>query len=143
MKYELVPFHTVAEFIAKNAKRHVDELKEDIVQSMPQIDWEYYLSLSEAGECMASIMSLDGEIKGYLVFIIMDNPMFKNRKEANSQWVYIFPEHRNCALNFIKKTNEYLKKLGVDDITYIIGNERIGKLLKLAGMKDTHKLWSI
>ena len=139
----LVPFHTVGREIAQNAETHWKEAIEDVANSSLKIDWEYFISLSQQGQCVASVLLVDNKMRGYSVYTIDSDPLFKDRIEATSQAFYIEPAFRRHAQSFLKESNEKLKELGVKGVNYMLGNERLGKLISRIGLKQKYTVWSI
>ncbi len=140
--YDFVPFHTVAEEIAKNLETHYDdvELKDDY--GRPNLDWDSYLQLSLAGKCKAAIAK-DGRLVGYTVFCISNNLNHKGVIEAVNTGIFIDKEYRGkITLTLIKKADEWLKEMGVMETIYILKDDRIGNLLKKADYKARHIVWS-
>lgn len=141
--YKLVPFHTIGKYVAQNAKNHHSNMLEEQIAASPKIDWEYYLSASHQGQCVAGVIQVNGEPKGYSVFIIDKDPMNKDRTEATSQALYIENDYRRYVQKFLKECNRLLTDGGVDSISYIFGNERLGKLMSRVGFKNKYTVWSI
>ncbi len=139
MIYDFVPFHLVAEEIAKNLENHYDP-NED---KFPNLDWDSYLQLSLADRCKAVIIRNEGKLIAYSVFCISQNLNHKEVLEAANTGIFIDKAYRGkIILEFLRKSDEYLKELGVMEVTHIINDERFGALLKRVGYKAKHKVWS-
>lgn len=143
MIYKLVPFHTIGHYVAQNADNHHSTMLEEKTEASPRIDWEYFLTLSQQGQCIASVMQVDNEVRGYSVFVLGNDTLYKDRLEATNQALYIEPEFRSHTQEFLKETNKLFKDLGVQSINYILGNERLGKLMSRVGFKDKYTVWSV
>jgi len=142
MIYDFVPFHLAAEEIAKNLEKHYDDvdLKDDY--GRPNLDWDSYLQLSLAGRCHA-VIARQGKIIGYSVFCISNNLNHRHIVEAVNTGIFIDKDFRGkITLELIRKSDEYLKELGVNEVSYILKDERIGILLRRGKYKAKHTLWS-
>lgn len=143
MIYDFVPFHLVAEEIAKNLENHYDDvdLKDDY--GRPNLDWDSYLQLSLAGRCRVLTARIDGKLIAYSCFCISNNLNHKGIIEAANTGIFIEKEYRGkITLEFIRKSDEFLKELGVTEVIYILNDNRIGALLKRAKYKAKHIVWS-
>lgn len=143
MIYNFVPFHLVAKEIAKNLEQHYDDvdLKDDY--GRPDLDWDSYLELSLAGKCKVIIVRKDERLIAYSVFCIGNNLNHKRIIEAANTGIFINKEYRGkIILEIVRKSDEFLRNLGVNEINYIIKDKRIGLLLKRVKYKAKHTIWS-
>lgn len=144
MKFECVPFHTIGHEIAKNMEKHYEEVQKKEGYGKVNADWKTYLELSASGQCLAFIGKDNDEIRAYSVFILTHNINHKTVMEASNCALYVWPEYRGKGtIHFLKWINKYLQDLGVNEIGYLMHDEKIGKLLHKIGMKPTHTLWTI
>lgn len=144
MIYELVPFHHVGDHIAGNIYNHYTDMDRKDDFGGPKVDWGYYLRMSHAGDCVVIIAVDDNnKIVAYSVFITFKNPNHQDTVHANSAAIFIEKEYRGkIAVELIKKSDGLLRSIGVTDVMYLMGDDRIGSLLKRAGYTNTKKLWS-
>lgn len=141
MRFDLVPFHEVGEEIAKKVPEHYQAVKD---YGPPNVDWDYYLQASLQGKCVAVTSRDNGVLVGYSVFFIETNANHKHILEASNSGIYVDPSHRGkTALQLLKKSNEFLKQLNINEINYTLKDARIGKLLARQGYKPEHTVWSI
>lgn len=143
MIYDFVPFHLVAEEIAKNLENHYDDvdLKDDY--GRPNLDWDSYLQLSLAGRCKVATVRKDEKLIGYSCFCISNNLNHRGIIEASNSGIFIDKEYRGkITLELIRKSDEYLKAIGVMETIYIFNDDRIGILLRRAKYKAKHTVWS-
>ena len=143
MIYDFVPFHLVAEEIAKNLENHYDDvdLKDDY--GRPNLDWDSYLQLSLAGRCRVVTVRDEERLVGYSCFCISNNLNHKGVIEAANTGIFIDKEYRGkITLELIRKSDEYLKAIGVIEAIYILNDDRIGALLRRAKYKAKHTVWS-
>lgn len=108
----------------------------------PEIDWDSYLAASYAGRVMV-VTARDGEkLVGYSIFTLGNNPRYKNIIEACNSGLFLEKPYRGrLSRLFIKKSDEYLKNLGVHETSYTLSDDRIGRML--AGYQSKYKIWSI
>jgi hypothetical protein len=107
------------------------------------LDWEYYLAASHSGQCFA-VAVYDGDFIGGSVFFISTNPNHKNILEATNSIIFLEEKHRGrIAIELFKKAHEFLKEFGVQEISYTLKDERIGRLLARSGFKPEATVWSI
>lgn len=143
MIYDFVPFHLVAEEIAKNLENHYNDvdLKDDY--GKPHVDWDSYLHSSLAGKCRVVTCHDDNNLIAYSVFLISNNLNHKGIIEACNSALFIHKSYRGkIILEFLRKSDEYLKKFGVIETIYLTNDDRIGTLLKRAKYKARHIVWS-
>ncbi len=88
MIYDFVPFHLVAEEIAKNLKNHYNDVDLKDEYGNPDLDWDAYLELSLAGKCHAVIVR-DTRLIAYSVFYISNNLNHKTLVEAANAGIFI------------------------------------------------------
>lgn len=143
MIYDFVPFHLVAEEIAKNLEQHYDDVDLKDEYGRPNLDWDSYLELSLAGRCKVVIARKDERLVAYLVFCIGNNLNHKGIVEAANAGIFIDKKYRGkITLEIIRKSDEYLRNSGVNEISYIIKDDRIGLLLKRVKYKAKYIIWS-
>lgn len=142
MIFDFVPFHVVAEEIALNLENHYDDvdLKDDY--GRPNLDWNSYLQLSLADRCKVVTVRTN-KLIAYSCFCISNNLNHKSILEAANAGIFINKEYRGkITLELLKKSDEFLKRIGVNEINYVIKDQRIGRLLKRRNYKAKHTVWS-
>lgn len=143
MIFDFVPFHEVAGDIAKNLDRHYDDVDFKDDYGRPDLDWDSYLNLSLAGLCKVVAVRKEGELIAYSVFCSGKNMNHKTKTEASNCGIWIKKEYRGRLINtLLKKSDEYLKELGIMEVNYILNDDRIGKLLKRVKYQARHIVWS-
>ena len=140
MMFEAKAFHEVATDVITASKAHEVRQKDDIF-----VDWEGYLQESLQGTCITFTMRDDaGKLIAYNMFLITSDPHRKNRIEAQNQMIWVAPEHRGKAsVRFMRDCHEWLKNKQINNVVYVMSDERIGKLLEKSGFKPTHTVWSL
>lgn len=142
MIYDFVPFHLVAEEIAKNLENHYDDVDLKDEYGRPNLDWDSYLQLSLAGRCKV-VTVRDPDLIAYSCFCISNNLNHKGVIEAANTGIFIAKEYRGkVTLELIRKSDEFLRCEGVNEVNYILKDERIGILLKRAKYGAKHTVWS-
>lgn len=142
MKFDFVPLHLVAGEIAPNVEKHYFQMSEGDEYGVPNLDWEYYLQVSHAGQCWVVTARDDQKLVGYAVYTISNNPRYKHLMEASCNGIFIEKEYRGrLGVQLIKAAEGYLKNR-VQETNYIIGGERFSKLLTRLGYKSTYRIWS-
>lgn len=143
MIYNFVPFHLVAEEIAKNLEAHYDDVELKDAYGRPNLDWDSYLQLSLAGRCKVVTAREKGVLVGYSCFCISNNLNHKGIIEASNTGIFINKKYRGkITLEFIRKSDEFLRQIGINEIIYVLNDERIGALLKRVKYKAKHMVWS-
>jgi hypothetical protein len=143
MIYDFVPFEDVGEEIARNLEAHYNDADSRDDYGRPDLDWPAYITLSREGKCGAVIARNDGELIAYSVFIIGMNINHKQIAEALNTGFFIAEKWRGKITNeFLRKSDEYLKEIGVDRINYVLSDDRLGQLLKRKGYKSKFITWS-
>lgn len=142
MIYDFMPFHLVAEEIAKNLQNHYDDVDKKDEYGRPNLDWDTYLQLSLAGRCHA-VIAREAKLIGYSVFCVSNNINHKGVIEAVNTGIFVDRNYRGkITLELIRKSDEYLKDFGVHEVNYTFNDNRIGILLKRANYKAKHTVWS-
>ena len=139
--YSLVPFDEIADFVARNAEQHYDDLLEDTGEKHAKINWEYYLNASAIERCKAVVAYDDEQPVGYSWYTINNDPLHRDKWMAYSQALWVHKDYRN-KVDIIKEAEIGLKKLGIDEIVYIFGNEKLCRLMKMNGYKQKQIVWS-
>lgn len=143
MIYDFVPFHEVAEEIAKNLETHYDDVDFKDDYGRPNLDWDSYLGQSLDGSCRAVTARDKGKLVGYSVYCIGVNMNHKTNIEAANTGIFIDKAYRGkITTTLLRKADEELKKLGVMEVNYILNDDRIGILLKRVKYKARHTVWS-
>lgn len=143
MRWDFVPLHVVAGEIAPNIERHYAEMSEGDEYGCPNIDWDTYLHASMAGQCVVVTLRDKGVLVGYSAYTISRNPRYKHLIEATGSGLFIEKKYRGrYGLPLLRKADEYLKNIGINETNYIIGGERVGRLLERHGYKSTYKVYA-
>jgi hypothetical protein len=140
IEYKLVPFHEIAEIVAKNADSHARETLENRDYPL-QMDWKYYLEASHTGQCVA-VIAKKPEIIGYSVFTVSNDPHSRSVINAVNDFFYILPEHRGEKVDLIGAADKFLREIGVNVISYILSSPVLGRMVRKSGYGETHKVWS-
>jgi hypothetical protein len=142
-RYEVVPFENVAEICARNADSHAMETREKLGRPL-RMDWKAYLDASTRGECVAVVAKKGDEIAGYSVYTLGCDPHSAGFTDAVSRFFYIFPKYRGGdeSVRLIKNANALLKERGISSISYILESALLGRVLRRAGCRQTHIVWS-
>lgn len=142
--FDLAPLHRIYHEIEPNVERHYSEMTEGDDYGPPDIDWALYLALSKADRCIVVTVRDEGKLVGYSAYIIGKNPRYKTRTQASSQGLFLEKEYRGRLSGiFIKKADEYLRKIGVHETAYILSDDRVGHLLGRHGYESKYKVWSV
>jgi len=143
MKIEIVNGGTVAMEIAKNVSRHVAEMDDKDDYGAPNVDWLYYLQACDAGLCNVVTMRDGEKLVGYAIIMISNNPRHKDRNEAFCDGLFVEKEYRGkWAVKLLQKMKEYAKDLNAE-LNFLVGDEKVGRLLALNGFKKSKTLWSL
>jgi len=141
--WDFVPFHEVAQEIAMNLDRHYEDVDQKDDYGPPNLDWELYIEQSLAGQCLAIVARDKAKLVGYSVFFVGGNANHKGIKEATNTGIFIDKAYRGKITGaLLKKTDEYLSRIGVNEASYLLSDDRIGKLLERNRYAVTHKQWS-
>lgn len=140
--FALLPLHRVYEEIKPNIPRHYSEMTEGDDYGPPDIDWEMYLHLSALNKCLVVTVRDDGKLVGYSVYSVGRNPRYKTITQACSDGIFLEREYRGkLSRIFMKKADEYLKKIGVRETIYILSDDRVGRVLGGNGYKSKYRVW--
>lgn len=118
---------------------HVNEM---IDEREVNVDWDYFDSLGE--NCLILCAFKEKELIGFSAFQVTTNAMNIKEIEADNIMITVKKKFRGrVSVNLLNKANEYLKKIGVVRVNYLIENENLGKLLKRKGFKPKRVEWSV
>lgn len=141
MIYSIVPFHEVAAEVARRIPEFYKGMNE--TYDKPDVDWEYYLEASHAGQCFA-VIATEGRIVGIAVYFVTNNAHHKATIEANNSLLYVEPAYRaSVGINLIRKSGELLKAMGVHEINFLNKDKRIAKILSRLGYEPEYTSWSL
>jgi len=141
--YDFVPFHFVAVEIENNLTKHYEDVSLKDNYGKPNLDWDTYIQLSMADRCKVVTARDNGRLVAYSAFCISNNLNHRTNIEAANTGIFIERSYRGkITLELIRKSDEYLKGIGVMETTYVLLDDRIGALLKRAKYKAKHILWS-
>lgn len=144
IEFDLVPLHRVYQEIMPNIARHYTEMTDGDDYGTPDIDWDTYLALSRIHRCVVVTARDGGKLIGYSAYTIGNNLRYKEITEATSSGVFLEKEYRGqLSSQFIKKADEYLKKIGIHETNYILSDDRVGRLLGRNGYESKYKIWSV
>ena len=139
MNFNFVPYHYVANKIKENLPKIVAELNEDY--GSIDIDWDFYLDMSTAGQCFAAI-AFDKELAGVFIYFIANDPHNKARIEADNTLMFVAKEHRGIGGQLQDFAESHIKALGAKSINYLIKDKRIARLLSRKAFKAEYTKWS-
>lgn len=145
MKFMIVPYHAVEDHIKATAKDLYDQSIEKEETDAFAVNWDYYHALSISGNLLATIAfkEEDRKILAYAVYTVSFDPLHGDLQAANDVF-YVDKKHRGkLSLQFLRKSDELLKDKGMSKISYILSDERLGKLLSRNGYKPTSTVWSL
>lgn len=143
MRIELEPLSKCIDEIEQEHARHYLEMTDGDEYGLPDVDWELYRALSQAGS-IACVTLRDGEkMVGWAVFSLGTNPRYKTLLAAENQGLFIEKEYRaQWSDVFIKRCIEYMRTIGAVETNFTESDERVGKWLAKHGAKSTYKIWS-
>jgi hypothetical protein len=140
--YHLEPLHEMAPEGIDKLSSHFEGYESSYGKL--NMDWDYYLAASYAGQCKAVTVRDDGKLVGYALFFIGHNPDHKHIIQATNSGIYLDEKYRGkVSLQLLRKSDEFMKELGAHEINYLLKDDRIGRLLGRNGYKSDHRLWSI
>lgn len=143
IEYIIVPTHAVLDHIKRKSPDHFLKMKEKKFRDSANVDWDYYKSISLSGNSLAIVALKGKEIIGYSVFTVTSDPIHKEFLQAANDAFFVEEKYRNkISMKFLKKTNQLLKESGVNNISYILSDEKLGRVLSMSGYKPTHTVWS-
>lgn len=141
MIFQFLPVHKVLDDIAPLVAKHYEEAEKDD-EPKPSPDWAQYKALGEAGVCWVMTLWDSGELVGYALFMIFKS-LHYGQKKAADDGVFILPEYRGRAtVEMLDRAEAELKKLGVTQIMTSQRREKLKRLFRLRGFKETHTVLS-
>lgn len=138
VNWEFCPLHEAKERIIKFF--HAEWLEiESQEYPEPEVDWQLYDALSNAGMAYALLAKCDGVVVGYNAFMINRHIHYPKTKIASQVGMYLEPEFRKgfTGINLIKRAEQELTKLGVNRINYQINAPTLEKILRRLGYEET------
>lgn len=123
---------------------HYEELC--VVKDFPlDPDYEAYERMAKAGQTRCITCRRDGELIGYIVFIIQPHLHYRSCKTAYEDIYYVKKEHRKgrIGIRLFQYAEAALKRIGVNRIIYgtkvHLDNT---KLFEYLGFKHTDKVFT-
>lgn len=141
--YQVVPFHTVGEELARNVDRYVSEITDFSEHGAPNVDWDGYLNLSAHGLARVITARHHEKLVGFIAFVLTHNMRHKHVREAWSQGIFVEKKYRGeVSVALTKKADEFIKTLGIHVTNYMLSDERVGRLLGRNGYQPKYTIWS-
>ncbi len=141
--FDFVPLHTVVREIAPHVGTHYAQMTDGDDYGFPDIDWDSYLLASQAGLCRVVTVRDGGKLVGYSVYSFGRNLRYKEIIEASSDGIFLEKEYRGkLSSELLKRADQYLKALGIHETSYVLSDERVGKLLARNGYTAKYKVWT-
>ena len=142
MKIELHPLHLVLDEIEANHKRHYSEMTDGDEYGEPDVDWELYRALSQAGSMACVTMRDEDKLVGWAAFSFGTNPRYKTMMQAENHGLFIEKDYRKYSDMFIRKCLEFTRTVGAQETNFTESDDRVGKWLAKHGAKSTYKVYS-
>ena len=122
IQYTKETYQTVRKEIEDLIVKHYEEiaLNKEHVPLVP--DWQGYKNLEDKG-LLAIIGARDnGKLIGYSIFFIKNHIHYNKTLFANNDVLFLLPEYRKgrTGINLIRKSEDYLKALGVTKVLWHI-----------------------
>lgn len=136
-EYAIVRFGEVAEKIAECLPLH-----KDAVYGAAKLDWQQYLAASDAGVCWAAIAVNDSKLVGYSVYLTGRNMNHRDITYADNTGFFVRPEYSGIGVRLLKEAHKMLYRLGVNEISYALADERVEKLIKRLKPQQTFRMYS-
>jgi hypothetical protein len=140
IEYCFLPYHYAESEIKKFVN---DNHAENLIDKQEfSADWDYFKQLSNAGALAVVIASHNNKIIGLSGYSITSSPNNKEKLIADNVIISVLKSYRSkVSKSLLNKSKDYLKKLNVKEINFLIENEKIGRFLKTNGFVDKRKEW--
>lgn len=141
---EITPFHNVRKEIEAIVPEHYEEAKKEFGYDPVNVDWEYFSELSKHGNCFVVSLKEENNIVGYAGYIVSNDPLRKDVKEATNVCMYVKRGFRGIGtVKMLYKAQRFLSDMGINKINYLIRSPKISRILERAGYLPQETLWSI
>lgn len=143
MIFKTVPFHETAAYIAKNINRFYDGMADANPYGAPNIDWNFAFQASAAGQLWSVVAADDDGIAGISIWQLTENPRHKHILEASCFGVFVEPRKRGkLSITLMQRAEDVMKDMGAHEITYVVSNPKIEKILSRSGYAPSYRVWS-
>lgn len=115
--FSVEPLHKVKSEILPLAKQHWAEV-EWMKQEEISPNWDKYEMIEAGGGLIIFTAREESVLIGYNVFFLHDSLHYQNQKCAVQDLIYIHPEKRGFGKLFVHWSDEQLKLLGVNFVSY-------------------------
>lgn len=110
-------------------------------------DWDAYADAEARGALRIFTVRVAGELVGYAVYFLKNNPHYKSSLFAAQDILYLAPEHRGArtGAHLILFADTYLRSIGVQVVCQHSKARRdidIGPLLKRLGYELMDTVWT-
>lgn len=137
----------------KDITFHLEKFKDVIHEALPLVESHYkeiahyqdiplepdidlYIKMEDAGIIKVFTARIEGELIGYAVFIIKQNPHYKNSLQAIQDVIYIDPKSRGFGFRFITWIDIQLASMGVQvAYQHVKAAYNFGPMLERIGYK--------
>lgn len=117
--YQVEPYASCVEELKKHYQDHYDELS--VTKQYPlDVDYEGYFELARTGRLIVVTCRKNGELIGYIQFIIARNLHYKTMMMACEDIYYLVKSHRTgrTGINMFKFAESYMRSIGINRICY-------------------------
>jgi hypothetical protein len=109
-----------------------------------KVDYERYLTAERAGRLHVASARDDGELAGYVMFVIGGDTHHEGVKRATTDIVYLAPEYRVglTGLNFMKFAFESARKIGCSQVYFSgMADGRFDRIMEKLGFAKLQTLY--
>jgi hypothetical protein len=108
------------------------------------LDQEAYLLSEKIGSLIAFTAREDGDMIGYGVFYVCEDPKHNNTAMATSDAIYLHPDHRSAmnGIRLIKYVNDSLRKLEIQQINYLVNTVDFSPILERFGYHQSEVVYT-
>lgn len=142
MKFNFLPLEDVLEEL----RAHVNVNMAEILEAAKEfdIDWGVYEGAAQSGNMMVLTLRHENRLVGYSVFYLSFNLRNKRVIEATNHGVFLERQYRKkYGMRMLSEADRNLKRIGVNETSYINDADSFGRLLARNGYKTKSKIWSV
>lgn len=132
--YHILPAHEIKDYLVGNEERHYNDIKDKSLYKTVSVNYEIYEELSQEGLCYATIAKDGDKIIGYNIYMLTADLNDNSEVMATEVAMFIEEEYRGVfVIDFIKQCDKLLKTKEVKRVLRSYTDERIGRILDIAG----------
>lgn len=146
LHFDVEPLKAVQPEMLALTPRHWNEIRDRNTPAL-DVNWAWFASLEESRNLLIVTARNNGELVGYMLFVVAPLPHYRGHLCAHDDAHYLVPEFRKGwnGVRFIRAAEKALKERGVTRVSFHHKNRsdiNRGAVFKRLGYDPIETIWS-